>query len=183
MPKKQLQKVIGLGIAGVVVFMALFLVLKGPGPGAELKRTDPTKYATAIQHFDKARELLSKDSKSQDAIIRLGTAYEELGEDDSAMDEYKKAIAIDKNTIISWTNLAAIYRKRGKYEDAKNAYMQAIELFPKDTQSYTNLADLYMNYNGGEIDKVLSILEQGIKETGDAALKGVRDELKKKWNK
>lgn len=183
MTKKQLQKVIGLGVTGVVVLMALFLVLKGPGPGAELKLNDPAKYTTAIQHFNKAKELLSKDSNSQDAIIRLGAAYEELGEDDNAMNEYRKAIAIDKNTIISWTNLAAIYRKNGKYEDAKNAYMQAIELFPKDTQSYTNLADLYMNYNGGEIDKVLLILEQGIKETEDAALKGVRDELKKKWNK
>lgn len=183
MSKKQLQKVVGLSVAGVVVVVLLFVIVKGPGPGAELKAKDPAKYTIAMQRFDKAKELLNKDDKNQDALIRLGSAYEELGDDQSAIAEYKKAIEIDKNVIMPWTNLAAIYKRLGKYEDAKDAYIQAIEIFPKDTQSYTNLADLYMNYNGGEIDKVLAILEQGIKETGDKALEGLRDILKEKTKK
>lgn len=183
MSKKQKQM---FGISIVVVIAAaliLFPLLQDIGLGSDLKATDPKKYEMVMERYKQAKKMLDKNSKDAEGLTRLGVVYEEFGDDDAAIAKYQEVIALDKINIMAWTNLAAMYKKMGKYEDAKNAYMQAIEIFPKDTQSYTNLADLYMNYNGGEIDKVLAILEQGIKETGDAALNNVRDELKKKWNK
>lgn len=181
---KQQKKILVLSLAGLaLVALILFPILKDAEIGSELKAKDPARYEMVMQRYNQAKKILSKDAKDTDGLVRLGTAYEEFGDDDMAISKYKEALAIDKANIMPWTNLAAIYKKRGKYEDAKNAYMQAIEIFPNDTQSYINLGNLYMDYNGGELDKVLEILGQGIEKTGDEAIKGVRDALEKMKSK
>lgn len=80
-----------------------------------------------------------------DALNNLGQRYEQRGEYEKAIAEYKKAIALRPDFHIAYNNLAVCYGKLKRYDEAEAALRKVIELEPRDFYAMNNLAVMYIH--------------------------------------
>ncbi len=73
----------------------------------------------------------------------LAFNLEMAGKIDEAIEEYKKAIAQNKDYIVAHYNLGRLYEFKARYDDAINEYKEAIRIDPNFARSYGNLAHAY----------------------------------------
>jgi len=104
-------------------FLALAQDLANPGKQVEL---------TALQA--QAREYRDEGVKAQD-----------MGDLDSAMKLYQKAIEVDPAYAVAYNDLGVIYEDKGMIDRAQESYLKAIKIDPDYLSTYTNLALLYEN--------------------------------------
>lgn len=131
------------------------------------------KYEKAKEAFAKAIEVNKNDAWSHSGLgtshVRLGDLKQGLLETEAgrglltdeytysayafgleienrineAIEEYKKAIAKNKNYLIGHYNLGRLYELQARYDDAANEYKEAIKIDPKFAQAHANLAHAY----------------------------------------
>jgi tetratricopeptide (TPR) repeat protein len=70
----------------------------------------------------------------------LGTNYQLLGDNDRAIENYRKAIAI-RPSAPAYSNLGAGLHQRGDFAGAVDAYRQAIAIRPNAATTHRNLGD------------------------------------------
>ena len=71
--------------------------------------------------------------------------------------------------------LAARYLEELDYEQAEALYLEAIQLDPSQVAAYRELAQMYIDQ--GREEEALSLLEQGLAQTGSEELQAIYDEL------
>jgi len=81
-----------------------------------------------------------KDSLTPEEHFHLARAYDEKGEYDAAVREYKKA---SKQVGEAYYYLGNICFSRHHYQEAEQYYKSAIDRLPEDPRAYNNLAWLY----------------------------------------
>ncbi|MBI4708513.1 MAG: tetratricopeptide repeat protein [Candidatus Omnitrophica bacterium] len=93
----------------------------------------------------------------------LGMAYADANELDKAIDAYKEAIALDKESISAppHHNLANAYLAKGMKEEAIKEYRKAIDIDERFIYSYNNLLALYLQ--AGRHAEAIPILEKKLK--------------------
>lgn len=85
-------------------------------------------------------DTVQKSPKSSYARNNLGRAYEDLGNKDKAIEEYKQSTNLDPKGLAPRSNLAGIYLSLGEYELASDTLKEALSLAPKNP---------YLHYNFG----------------------------------
>ncbi|HIS52408.1 MAG TPA: tetratricopeptide repeat protein [Candidatus Onthomonas avicola] len=71
--------------------------------------------------------------------------------------------------------LAARYLEELDYEQAEALYLEAIQIDPRQAAAYRELAQMYIDQ--GREEEALSLLEQGLAQTGSEELQAIYDEL------
>ncbi len=85
-----------------------------------------------------------KENKSDaDAHIKLGTIYQNQGQLDKAIIEFKKAIEINPDSMLAHSNLAYIYESQGKFAEAIEEMKEVARIKPDLPQVYVSLGLLY----------------------------------------
>ncbi|UCH62605.1 MAG: rhomboid family intramembrane serine protease [Fidelibacterota bacterium] len=84
---------------------------------------------------------------ADDPYVRavVGSKFEERGEYDKAIIEYKKALEIDSTVSDIYNDLGVAYMGKELYYEAISAYTRAIELDSSVGTTHTNLAIAYLN--------------------------------------
>lgn len=82
-----------------------------------------------------------------DAHNNLGQRYQERGEFEKAIEEYKKAIALQPKLHTAYNNIAVCYGQLGRLAEAEQALLKTIELRPDDFYAMNNLAVTYIHTN------------------------------------
>lgn len=80
------------------------------------------------------REALGLDSLSYEILNDLGVVYEGLGDEDSAIRMYIKAIEISRNYLPPYANLALLYEKRNDEINAIYYWQQRYLLDPNESE-------------------------------------------------
>jgi len=80
------------------------------------QRPDP-----AIECFTKTIEMVPNHPQ---AHLQRGTAYFDKKEYEKAIEDFKKAIALDENYLLAYQNLAVAYREAGKSQEARQALVE-----------------------------------------------------------
>lgn len=96
--------------------------------------------------------------KYTDAHTELGTAYLNLGMNDSAIKEFKVAISQSPYQSIAANNLGTVYLRTGQYREAIDAYKLAIQIKADFVQAYCNMGTCYMNLK--KFDSAALVLNQ-----------------------
>ncbi len=86
------------------------------------------------------RIIVIKDPLTPEEHINLGVAYENKGELDNALEEYKKA---SKKLSIAYYYIGNIHYQKGEFAQSEKFYKKAIKKNPQHADSYNNLAWLY----------------------------------------
>ena len=73
----------------------------------------------------------------------LGNSYDRIGDIDTALKAYQKAVDINPTLSESRVNVGNIYLKKGQVTDAVNEYLAALKINPKDAATHNNLGNAY----------------------------------------
>jgi tetratricopeptide (TPR) repeat protein len=139
---------------------------------------DLKKYSTALEYYNKAIGLGTKDKAALVARYRMrGKAYSKLGKHDEAIADARKALELDPSTRAAAWNIASYYYNQKKYTDAISQYTKCLELYKNDTAS---TIDIYywrgLSYSGANnYSKALADL--------DVVLKAEPDDVDAIWEK
>lgn len=122
---------------------------------------DSFKDDSAIYYYKKLSQLLAKP----DAFTynRIGISYNYLGNYDSAIIYYNKAIRANDQVSAFFTNLGDAYFNSKQYASAIQYYEKGNNLLPDSTKTYFNLAFSYAsqaNYKKAEEIYKQSLLKQ-----------------------
>ncbi len=116
-----------------------------------------------MEEYDKSLEQL----KIADTIrphsrthVAFATLYEREGKRVLAMEEYKKAIAVNPKDPEPYFGLGILYEKDGKIADAVTMYEKVLTIDPKYVGTYNNLGAIYLNE--GKLDDARKQYEKAI---------------------
>ncbi|MDH4230534.1 MAG: tetratricopeptide repeat protein [Nitrospirota bacterium] len=98
--------------------------------------------AKAADFFEKAAKI---DPNYSEAYNNLGVAHEKLGNFETALSFYRKAVSnlIYATPEKAYIGMGTAYYRLGKYEDALNAYKEAIKRAPNLSLPYLKMSLCY----------------------------------------
>ena len=115
-----------------------------------LRPTSPSGYATMGYALLQASRYKESAEAFEEAVRiapdiftgyqQLGTAYQYLGDNDRALENYRKAIAI-RESAPAYSNIGALLHQRGDFQGAADAYRHAIAIRPNAATTHGNLGD------------------------------------------
>jgi tetratricopeptide (TPR) repeat protein len=106
--------------------------------------------------------------------VKLGQIAERRERFAEAIEDYKKAIDVNKRNVNAYIALALVQRRQGLFSDAETTYLDALDIWRDFPEAHLNLAilyDLYMN-EGEEAQKHYEAYD---------FLTGGKDEKVHKW--
>lgn len=80
--------------------------------------------------------------------LNLGITYIAMEHTDRAEAAFKQAVAVNRNNLDAYNQLAALYRRSGDFRAAEALYKQALAVWPNHAPSHLNLGVLYDIYLG-----------------------------------
>jgi predicted O-linked N-acetylglucosamine transferase (SPINDLY family) len=97
------------------------------------------RFKDAIEKYSRVIGGAVNDYKSYNCI---GTAYKQLGNDEAAIEWFKKTIEINADYVEAYNNVGSVLAELKKYDEALKYYTKAIELRPGYIQSLGNKASV-----------------------------------------
>jgi tetratricopeptide (TPR) repeat protein len=94
--------------------------------------------------LDLSQELATKYPGDERAQFILGGSYFAQQDYEKAIEQYKKAIAINPSYAAAYNILGYAYRPLEKYDEAEAAFKKYIDLIPNDPNPYDSYAELLM---------------------------------------
>lgn len=128
------------------------------------------KPAKALMLFEEAIQLDPSNRKepSNSVLYNIcGISHEKLGDDESALNCFKKAAQIDPNDEHAYLNIAMHYHRKKESDGAIKYYRSTVEIHPENIEAWNNLALIYFELNDNVMS--LKVYEQAILNNPDAA--------------
>jgi len=109
------------------------------------------------ERMDKAvksyREAVKRDHAFVAARMKLGVAYQELGQLEMAIPQYREVLRLRPDEVMGHTNLACALAEQGKLELGIEEYKKALALNPLDAEVHFALGGLYENKGRRDLAK------------------------------
>ena len=97
------------------------------------------KLSKAIPAFS---NLIKLDPNNFEALVSLGTICTKLAKYEEGIQQYKKALLIDKTNARVYLSMGHALKTIGSREECERAYLNAIKYFPLSGEAYWSLANL-----------------------------------------
>ena len=97
------------------------------------------RYKEALDMFEKYNSF----GEEAEVFNNIGIIYEELNDNDKAIEYYEKAIKIDDKYALAYNNLGALYMSLKNYKKAAELFDSAIKHDVSLTDAYNNLATVF----------------------------------------
>jgi tetratricopeptide (TPR) repeat protein len=135
------------------------------------------KYPEAEKAFKKYIELIPGDPNPYDSYAEL---LMKMGRFDESIQNYEKALAIDKNFVASWVGIGNNYMFMGQGDKAREAFGRLAAIARNDGEKRQALFWTAMSYvHEGATDKAIAEIE---KEAAIAKAGGDKASLSGDWN-
>jgi tetratricopeptide (TPR) repeat protein len=113
-----------------LILVCLFLCFYSVALAQEIGRLGKKEELTVLE--EQARSYREEGIKAQD-----------IGDLDSAMKLYQKAVEVDPAYAVAYNDLGVIYEAKGMIDRAEESYLKAVKIDPYYLSTYTNLALFY----------------------------------------
>ena len=112
------------------------------------------RFREAIEEYE--------DGLHATAVIynKIGIAYQQLGDERSALQNYRKALEFDPSYSEAINNMGTVYYGRKNYKRAISFYEQALEYAPNSASTYSNLGSAY--FGRKQYDQAFEAYEKAI---------------------
>jgi tetratricopeptide (TPR) repeat protein len=140
-------------------------------PKEELNKRILERFASVRKNYE---DFLRRHPDSAHGYLAYGSFLNDIGEEESAVDQYEKSRQVDPKNPAVWNNLANYYGEHGPLTNAFIDYAKAIELNPAEPIYYQNMATTvylyrrdareYYHINEQQVfDKALTLYQQAMK--------------------
>jgi len=146
---------------------AIRLILK-----AVAKNPRCPAYHNSLGEAYRAKGLLDKAKEQYESALKiesnpmfinnLGLVQQQIGEHDSAIECFEKAILQDNGFAAAYNNAGNSLRLRGDYDHAIQAFMQAMRLSPQTAMIYNNMGLTYQDR--GQIAPAVEFFKKAIEK-------------------
>ena len=114
--------------------------------------------------------MIKTEPKNEKRLAILALCYQHLKDFDSAIEAYKKALAIKPDHAEAHNNMGITLQKQGKLEEAIEAYNKALVIKPNFTEAYNNMGNAFKDQGKleeaiGAYNKALAIKPVMLKPT------------------
>jgi tetratricopeptide (TPR) repeat protein len=106
-----------------------------------------------IEEAIKELEEVAKEMPKAEVFISIGSGYEKLKRDVSAIEAYQKAIDADPNSALAYYKLATVFESQREYTKAADAYKKALELDPEGKAVNKTEAQKKLKESSNKINK------------------------------
>lgn len=125
------------------------------------------------------KELIKKDPKNLNALVKLGNLSMDSGKYYEAIDAYTQALQINPDLVDARVDMGTCYRYAGMPDKAVIEYRQALKINPRHAFGYKNLG-VVLAYDLRRPGEAASVFEQYLKiNPTDPDAQKIRDEIKK----
>lgn len=104
-------------------------------------------FAQGIGSLGKKEELTALEEQAR-SYRQEGTKAQDIGDLDTAMKLYQKAVEVDPAYAVAYNDLGVIYEAKKMPDRAEESYLKAIKIDPYYLSTYTNLALFYEEKRG-----------------------------------
>jgi tetratricopeptide (TPR) repeat protein len=116
---------------------------------------------TLFQH------MIARSTNNPAAHFNYASELRKRGDIEGAVQEYRKAIALDPGMALAYSNLGALLQSRGQLAEAESLYLRTIELRPHYALAWNNLG--IVRYKRGDGTGAVQALRRAIElKPGDA---------------
>lgn len=123
------------------------------------------EYAPAAQLYTCA---INAQLDTAPTYASRGFAYAALGDSDSALADYNKALELDETLVVAYINRGTLYTRLGNFGLALNDFDLALGLNPDDPIAYNNRGVVHAAE--GNFDLAIADFEQAIQLNRDYAM-------------
>ena len=148
----------------ILVLAALPLTVSAKGVEHELSKEMQKKVDSLpdnVTRIDYLKEQAQAHPKDPGIHFSLGNLYLDEGKSDEAIEEYKKATALDDSFLGAWVNLGNAYDDLDQLDNAQQTYVKALKLDPTDEKTLCNLGGVY--FKKRQINSALDCFEKSLK--------------------
>jgi len=124
-------------------------------------KPEETKKDKRIMYLKLGEEQIKQNSLDERAYYETGLIYMKLGEQEKAIEKFKKVIELNSNYKNIYYNLGNAYYRLKKFEEAKEALKNSIKKNSRINSAYNLLGMIYQEQ--GEYRDAIDILIKGIK--------------------
>jgi len=117
---------------------------------------------------NESSEIATSDDFNACAFNNRGIAYSRLGELESALADFGRALRINPRLADAHSNRGNVYQARGESEKALRDFDQAIKLDPRHNRAFNNRANLLLAK--GELDAAINDYNRSIELDSSNAL-------------
>ena len=122
-------------------------------------RKVPLSLLAALLAFSLAGCFPSFDAEAEEHFYQ-GIEYRRQGNNDSAMEEFTRAIELDPEYYFAYYNRALVYYQSGELESSLADYSKAIELHPDN--AYWTFERGFLHLELGDREKAIIDLERSL---------------------
>jgi tetratricopeptide (TPR) repeat protein len=148
---------------GQVVGIATFQFVQGQNLNFAVTATQ----IQSLRKFDSAKTVsewayghLNNKPKAAEALCQKGFSFSMNGEDQKALEYFKKATESDPADSAAWSGLGSCYAGLNNPEDAITAYKQAIEASPQEETPHFHLGNYYGKL--GRLEEAIAAYREAI---------------------
>ena len=116
------------------------------------------KFLKAIDRYQKA---LLQNSNNSETFVRLGKAYNALGDRRTAFDRFARAVELNRNDYKSYYEIGLIFDGMNKKKDAQVVLDNALRIKPDYTEASKLLANVLCSQN--KFDEAINVYKEAIK--------------------
>ncbi len=104
------------------------------------------------------RQALTRNPKDVDVMNTLGLAYGRIGNQDMALEMFKKVVEIKPDYKYAWNNMGNVYARMENYDKAIECYKKALEIDPNYSDALLNMG--YVMIRRGSYDEAMKMAEK-----------------------
>lgn len=120
------------------------------------------KYEKAIKNYQKA---LIQNSENADTFVKLGRAFNAIGDKRTAFDRFARAVELNRNDYRSYYEIGLIFNEMGKKKDAEIMLDNSLRIKPDFTKASELLAEVLCSSN--KFDEAINVYKEAIKYAPD----------------
>lgn len=122
------------------------------------KQMKKGNYEKAIQNYQKA---LLQNTENADTYVKLGRAYNAIGDKRTAFDRFAKAVELNRNDYRSYYEIGVIFNDLNKKQDAGLMLDNSLRIKPDFTKASELLAEVLCGQN--KLDEAIDVYKDAIK--------------------
>ena len=128
----------------MLVLLSVFILVacqQKQEPGSQYQ--GPVGTMPSMSDTKMLEEVVRKDPRNVDALIKLGNVNMDTHRFQEAIDAYQKALELDPKNVDVRVDMGTCYRNIGRADRAVEEYRKAIEINPRHINAHKNLGIVF----------------------------------------